>query len=643
MRLFLAVLIVIAPVAFAGAVLTDQESADGATITLATQLYSSDVHVYPASSEEFSSLFPAYRLYGVTLVDAPPRLVHLMAVSPSDVAYNFTSDFNALLSSVPLLVLTEEDALRLAELYAELANADLQFSRRVVGADDSAALGATIDDPVANTVVGGWDVRLTTWSPENGVLANWTMRIESTRLGEAAWTVSGVAVGGYELEPHALNFRAQTTVENDYDDGYKITVTREPGGEPAAIAPYASWSKKTGLCVEQILASGLNFDGTEWQVCYVSYSEEPLPETAIDDAAHLRDAAVEAYNKMVHHSDATCAGATNGSSWGFTAGDPDCVNYIAMTTPNALAYFSTFTPTHTYNVYLDIGADYRVGLLPYGVYTNPLKHTPEALARTIVAHEFFHALQHKANDNRYVATDTGWWTQIEGMARLVQTLVAPDAEHDPSSLWFYNSNQAQSQTWLTFCQSGLEKYNSARYWGYLYQNHGGIDTLRRSLTSTFEVGSRDCWDGLPMAVNAALGDVATSTETHNRVWSDFVLANYLANLSWGAPGETTTFDWDVFTTGPADQPPLDDGSRKVESNSASFVRLPTTGTYTVTCAQTGGLNMRFFIRNLDDSVTSSGFTCDDSRTFDASASAEVVLVATLATSSDKRSYTLVVT
>lgn len=93
-------------------------------------------------------------------------------------------------------------------------------------------------------------VRLQTHARTNGVVAEWTVRVDGAGILEASWTATGVGAPPFEKEWEGPLVRPGTGARYVRRDG-KIIPSRSPGPEPSApTVPYDTVQMSDGFAVE---------------------------------------------------------------------------------------------------------------------------------------------------------------------------------------------------------------------------------------------------------------------------------------------------------------------------------------------------------------------------------------------------------
>lgn len=373
-----------------------------ATIRSAAEaLYGTDIIVYPATDEKFTTAFPGIQVYWVEEKKLQPHKVHAMAWNSSaSKKYDFTKDFDALFSDLGVTVSNATTAVKYAEAYTQVANTELQAQREVVYASDSNRVNFSVADPIAESVGNLWQVRLTTWSYQNGVIANWTVKLDTTQLSEATWEVVALARGNYSLDLEATAFRIGTIIKNTYNaTGVHALKGYQRSGDELTIWDLLILIDPTQQQYSPIPGTAeSNFDGSQWQP---KFTTGVLPPPNVIDLAHaLAAAGVNAYNKQVTKNAATpscTSGALNPSAnWTFESKDPDCELEINIYPTLTLLCGACILAGYDVKIY--IPAFFKEWANSLGAYLNPDKHNLSTIARTVIGHEHFHNLQYAISE-----------------------------------------------------------------------------------------------------------------------------------------------------------------------------------------------------------------------------------------------------
>jgi hypothetical protein len=151
-----------------------------------------------------------------------------------------------------------------------------------------------------------------------------------------------------------------------------------------------------------------------------------------------------------------------------------------------------------------------------------------------ISHEFFHAIQEYYMQAYNHPVSTTWI--VEGTARFMQTVVAPDAEFWQNSYLVglpggpysqsndHHSSYIYEASWrylsCPYVSLTNADYAAALYWRYLYEHHGGIETIRKIFERIRADSPGDDVARQIASINSVLG-------TTDLFFPDFAIANYL--------------------------------------------------------------------------------------------------------------------
>lgn len=574
-----------------------------------------DLRVAPLHEPAFAAAFPGLALYAAQEPVRHPMPTHAMAYDPaSGAAFDLTRDANALLAHAGVLLLSEADALRAARAFATLLNADLQPERRVVGAADAASLGVPLADPAATRLVDGWEVRLSTWSRENGVLAAWTLRAGVSALQSAEWRVAALRVGHHEASEEATLFRVGTRVADRWSgEGVAVEAFQETAD---GLAPL-----RIGVPTPTLghipIAEGVNFDGSRWVVRHRGVLPGATPPEVQVLADALAAGGVEAYGDQVRGSHAACATGPNpAANWSFHANDSDCVLNVWILHADHLTCGACIEWTQNVDIY--------VNPLLYGSPTQAAANGETfdeflARARKTMSHENFHNLQRVASGG-----SPFWNAYVEGQALFQETLSEPDASAEPDGGWYRFGANYLRTAHLGVCNTDwLEdvdapqlrvrdrSYSGGLFWGYLYDTNGGVGTIHhllRDLRNVSATAPCDAW--LPVVVTRALQNATGLHDSHEALLADFALAIYEKDFTWGTPQGNNVTDWGQHLADPRfeEQGVGETATRTVGASGIQYVRLPASGPYAVGCTAGAGWTFRLLL-DAAGTVTPQTVTC----------------------------------
>lgn len=516
-------------------------------------------------------------LFRVEAETAFPDVRRHVAVDPATGrTYDLTEDLPALLADAGADLSSRAEVRRVAALYAELADPGLLPQRSVLGGS------GPVDDalgPQVQRTADGWQVELSTWSRTNGVHATWTLTVADGQLRQASWTVTGIGVGPFRVDLEAPNLRPGVHVVHRYDGGvHRVDAYQETDdGLRQLPLPREELSGPV-----HPVATRTNFDGSRWVAYYPEEHVVDPPVNPVEVGEAVADGGAWSYAHMIERSPRSCAEGTNpNASWGLEIADPDCELEIQLLHPLSLLCIACVTSADGRQVRIYIAPTFLETLQALGYYTNGSKHDIYTMSRNVIAHEFMHTIQYHMTDFNLVDGALS-----EGQARFIQTLVAPAAEQDPSSLWYADNingvNYFQANPAIDLCG---HSYSYAGFWGYLYWQGGGTETFARVLEALADDPTGGCEDVVNQAVSAALAVRPGAHDDHAAALSDFARHAWTQNLSWSTPQDDRVWDWSRHLD-PAHNTSQDVGEERsydVGAFGMNYVRLPVGQTYFVTC------------------------------------------------------------
>lgn len=566
----------------------------------ARALYGTDrMSVFAASNDAFAAAFPQFTLYVVKEGGRIPAITHAMAYSAALGAYDVTREFNDVFAFAPGAA-TASDAVRYARAYAELANVEQQPDREVVDSSDSSWLGRTAASPTAaRQLDGSWVVTLSTWSRENGVLADWTIRMALRSVSTAEWRTSAVGVGPAAGSFEAAPFRVGVVLRNAYAPSHALTgwLATPEGNAPLLIGEAAL---QTGWVA---VVTRPNHDGSTW---VVEHPDRYTPRPGdVDLARAIADGAQRSYREQVAYNRgpagvSACSTPNPGANWGFYSEDPNCLLEVHMLDPLAFVCIACIIWGEDVHIYMWVES-YEV-VQAYGWY---LGTTKEDFALTVIGHEHFHNLQYAIN-----MWYGRWNAYVEGQARFSQTLIEPRIEHDdPTSLywdpWSNGVNGYMASASWAMCD---HTYDLAIYWGHLYARDGGIDVIRRTLEEIptalggpavpgFQFGP-DCDGNLAEAIDLALATVPGAHDTHAAAMADFNVALHDKSFAWAPPLGGAAVDWSTHLND-VESWDLGSGTNYLYTGAWGhrFNGVSATPPYTLTCVAGSGWHVRVYQGN----------------------------------------------
>jgi hypothetical protein len=252
--------------------------------------------------------------------------------------------------------------------------------------------------------------------------------------------------------------------------------------------------------------------------------------------------------------------------WGF--GDPahpdwdsDGVIEIIITDPP----YALFDGTGTYSRLTgDDGRAYLERRIWWYAANNSFQayDTLENAYKAVFAHEFFHLMQWNALLSAGQAS-TGhpadmWISWIEGQGRFAPTVQYPELEMSQKHLVVEHSAYAAGANrflalHLNTSYSTLEadrgnKYDSALYWRFLYEQYDDIEVIRAALEEMAYHFGPDTVRGMKTAMDAALARVDGPFHSFEESLVAFAQATYALRLENGrAMTARGAGDWAVFS------------------------------------------------------------------------------------------------
>ncbi|MBI4728934.1 MAG: hypothetical protein HY775_05455 [Acidobacteria bacterium] len=551
----------------------------------AAALYgSTDLRLLPSTGAAYVEAFPAIEFYYVIGGQGLPGQTHIMAWEPATAsAYDATRSFNSLLVLSGAVIATSAEALRYAKAYAEAANAELNLVREIVDQTDSARLDRTVPDPAATPVLGGFDASLETWTQENGVIADWTVRFRGNLVDTAVWLVQDSAVGPWALSEQAAPLRPGVRVTDSYPpSGHHVEAALEtPGGDRPLRLPDGTGF---GSCGDGTLpiASGENFDGSTWIVCYTRDLVEAgaVPPTDQQLADELLQAGLGAYAAQIDRSSSACAsGANPGPNWGMVSGDADCTLQIVMDVDD-LDCLKAGAANY------GIRYDTRICFAPHYITLRRARGynrtASEAdVARTVIGHEHFHSIYVDAGAPLSLNFAT------EGLARFSETLLRPEMQAPEDSTWYGTQDAAVMPVGTNFFQlhpdlgmcegitvdssppptgsadpsiSIKHSYDYGLYWGFLYwkDRNADISTIREFVSDLADANAQDpigddpvndpeeCDRRVAEMIGGVLVRNPAPPNTHAEALAEFGIHMWTKDFRWAPPNSQTVYDFGQY-------------------------------------------------------------------------------------------------
>jgi hypothetical protein len=187
--------------------------------------------------------------------------------------------------------------------------------------------------------------------------------------------------------------------------------------------------------------------------------------------------------------------------------------------------------------------------------------TLENAYKAVFAHEFFHLMQWnvllsagQASAERPAAM---WMSWIEGQGRFAPTVQYPELEMSHEHLVLENSAYAGganrflalhlNTSYSTLEDDRANKYDSALYWRFLYEQYGDMDIIRAALEEMVSHYGPDTVSGMKEAMDAALARVDGPFHSFEESLVAFAQATYALRLENGrAISPRGAVDWGVF-------------------------------------------------------------------------------------------------
>lgn len=354
--------------------------ADTAILSAARSLYNvTNINAYAWNSTDFHNAFPNFDLYAVVELTRHPAPVHAMAWSATlQSAWDATKDFNSILTTAGATITSASDATRYASALARLSNSEFQVPRGVLNASDSSWLGRTVNNATATPLLpSGWNVTLSTWSDENGVLANWTILLSTSAVTSSEWRVVAEAVADYKPSWEAISLREGTVITNTY-------TIAPPSYALQAVRGSTTLALPSGVLSQSYSPNNnaTNFDNSTWDI---EQSSSAGNITTLSNA--LLNASVWSYRWQVDRNNGTgpCANHTNpNSSWGLESRDNDChlkLRVFQSASPFCGVCVEAGNETI---IYVTERLQDLFGDIQW--YRNASRYTLDDIAKTVVAH-----------------------------------------------------------------------------------------------------------------------------------------------------------------------------------------------------------------------------------------------------------------
>jgi hypothetical protein len=136
------------------------------------------------------------------------------------------------------------------------------------------------------------------------------------------------------------------------------------------------------------------------------------------------------------------------------------------------------------------------------------------LLHYVCAHEFFHCIQLSySNTAKWFIDNVEDWV-LEGTAVWMGSLAHPEYAGDVSYIAY--ANECLKNPDLTI---SLRSYDAVLYWLFIYEHHGGINTIRQMMEQNDSLN----------AIQAMNSTLNLSGKTFTEVFKEWTIANYLKN------------------------------------------------------------------------------------------------------------------
>lgn len=300
----------------------DDTRANNVTLAdLAEGLYdANNVVIYPVNESAFLDTFPDHDLYVVYDLKEYPAKERTMAVFDNDQSRDVTRDYNTIMSDAGVVIDTSDEALTYAKALAQTANPNhLPIDgRELVNASDSDRLNYSIEDPEVQSKLDvlGWAVSLYTYSPVNGMIAEWQIDLAPSEVNYAYVDVEAVGNGPARRTWQTSLLTADNRLYNDYDGGHELTAHNLSSGEVLRVPDdpgSLNWTNTS--------STATTFDNSTWLAQKPAGTNWTGQDTAFAD--ELVRAGNWSHEWLVVKSSQPCANVTNDRGWD-TQPDPGC-------------------------------------------------------------------------------------------------------------------------------------------------------------------------------------------------------------------------------------------------------------------------------------------------------------------------------
>jgi subtilisin family serine protease len=307
---------------------TREQVSDDSVIQAAENLYNAEeVAVYPVNESRFQQEFPEHELYLVYDLVEHPAPAYTMALNDgeADQARDVTEDYNDILADDAVLIEDSEMALAYAEAFVQPANADLLpvVDRELVNSSDSERLNHSVRDPEVNSVAGDWEVKLSTYSPDNGIISRWTVTFSLTEIERAEADLQAVSTGPSNTTWQTELLNQDLYWVNDWNDGEYVGLTVYDTGEDKELKLLSEASPDWVVADEEE-----SVDESVWQAKQDADADWTAEEQHL--AENLTSAGAWAQEIFVMTSDACGTDVNEDAHFTFEQPDTDCTLEIKV-------------------------------------------------------------------------------------------------------------------------------------------------------------------------------------------------------------------------------------------------------------------------------------------------------------------------
>lgn len=643
------------------AVQTDSsEPASDTVQSVAEDVYNNpEVTAFNASDTAFEAAFGNnYDLYTVKNSSILGAGHHVMAYEPTDnVGFDTTRDLNKLLTDAAVLIGTADEAMKIGKAFAQIGNAEIQFDREVVDSSDSDRLNRSIDDPEVRQLLNGWEVRLETWSPENGVLMDWEINLATDRIRNSQAGVTGIGLGDHRTSLDTVLLENETRLRNDWGSGHSFEALAETDGglkEMTLASDFRDADFDTIADCETFDSYWLAEYPKE-EISNITQSTKDIGKASVQAGCHAYDLQVD-QNPNTEDTIHSCSDQTNDHvNWGFSSLDRDCINEVRVTTPLSLVCMlcdAEFTVTNETRIYVNPAFPQYLKALGHYDSGTPGDTTDDpsvdSIMRAAMADVHVDVLADYESD---VDPDDKHPGVVDGVGRLAQTLVAPNVTHRPDSQ-FYGDGEVIGDGSLKqhsganeFLKDPSENFcdtfaGTSLYWGFLYDNYlavrddfsisdePGMETVREVIDE-IDPEISDCEHAVMDAVDHAVSNEDGEWLLFHETQTAFAEAVYRQNLTWGSDSHHTNGaerDWSKHLREVAQGSVTSGDSITISVGGIgyNYTQVDGSGDVTIDCQTEDSFNLQIFLKGSDGSITTRAHDCSDPTTVDLDAYEEVV-------------------